>query len=103
AMNVVLPELDGRLFTRAISFKADLSAEPRLEYARVVHEPDAGRVGFVADLATAWVRLRRKPAAERKLALMLSDYPNRAGRTGYAWGLDTPDSVVEIVTALGAR
>ncbi|WP_333792822.1 cobaltochelatase subunit CobN [Hyphomicrobium sp.] len=102
AMNVVLPELDGRLFTRAISFKADLSAEPRLEYARVVHEPDAGRVGFVADLATAWVRLRRKPAAERKLALMLSDYPNRAGRTGYACGLDTPESVVEIVKALGA-
>jgi cobaltochelatase CobN len=67
-----------------------------------VHAPDAGRVAFVADLAAAWVRLRRKPRAERKLALLLSDYPNRAGRTGYACGLDTPESVAEIVSALGA-
>ena len=100
AMNVVLPELDGRLFTRAISFKKDLPAEPGLEYARIVHEPDSGRVAFVADLAAAWVRLRRKPRRERKLALVLSDYPNRAGRTGYACGLDTPESVAEIVSAL---
>lgn len=100
AMNVVLPELDGRLFTRAISFKADVAVDPRLEYARVVHEPDAGRVGFVADLAAAWSRLRRRPAAERKLALLISDYPNRAGRTGYACGLDTPESVAEIVSLL---
>ncbi|AHB48208.1 cobaltochelatase [Hyphomicrobium nitrativorans NL23] len=100
AMNVVLPELDGRLFTRAISFKKDLAAEPGLEYARIVHEPDAGRVAHVADLAAAWVRLRRKPREERMIALLLSDYPNRAGRTGYACGLDTPESVAEIVSAL---
>lgn len=102
AMNVVLPELDGRVFTRAISFKADLAAEAGLEYARVVHEADAGRVAFVADLAAAWVRLRRKPPKMRKLALLLSDYPNRAGRTGYACGLDTPESVVEVASALAA-
>lgn len=101
AMNVVLPELDGRLFTRAISFKHALAAEPGLEYARVVHLPDAGRIAFVADLAAAWVRLRGKPRSERKLALMLSDYPNRSGRTGYACGLDTPESVAEIVSSLG--
>ena len=100
AMNVVLPELDGRLFTRAISFKKDLPAEAGLEYARIVHEPDAGRVAYVADLAAAWVRLRRKPREERSIALLLSDYPNRAGRTGYACGLDTPESVAEIVSAL---
>lgn len=102
AMNVVLPELDGRIFTRAVSFKVDLPAEDGLEYARVVHEPDAGRVAFVADLAAAWVRLRRTPRAERKLAVLLSDYPNRAGRTGYACGLDTPESVAEVLALMGA-
>ena len=100
AMNVVLPELDGRLFTRAISFKKELPADAGLEYARIVHDPDPGRVAFVADLAARWVALRRKPRRERKLALFLSDYPNRAGRTGYACGLDTAESLVEIVTAL---
>ena len=41
AMNVVLPELDGRLLTRAISFKAEAPVDPRLEFASVRHEPDA--------------------------------------------------------------
>ncbi len=41
AMNVVLPELDGRIVTRAISFKSSLEADADLEYASVHHEPDA--------------------------------------------------------------
>ena len=100
AMNVVLPELDGRLFTRAISFKAASAPDPDLQHATVVHEPRAGSVTFVAKLATAWARLGLKPRAERRLALVLSDYPARGGRTGYACGLDTPESVREIVSIL---
>ena len=58
AMNVVLPELDGRLLTRAISFKSETPADPRLEFAGVRHEPAADRVDYVARLAAAWARLR---------------------------------------------
>ena len=100
AMNVALPELDGRLFTRAISFKAPTALDPRLEYAAVAHTAVPDRVDYIADLAAAWVRLARKPAAERRLAVMLSDYPARGGRTGYAVGLDTAASVVEILSTL---
>jgi cobaltochelatase CobN len=82
-MNVVLPELDGRLLTRAISFKAETAVDPRLEYASVRHAPDADRVDYVARLASSWARLARRPRAERRLALILSDYPAR-WRTGYA-------------------
>ena len=38
-------------------------------------------------------QLRRKPNAEKSLALILSDYPARRGRGGYAIGLDTEASV----------
>jgi len=103
AMNVVLPELDGRLMTRAISFKAETPADPRLEFASVRHEPAPDRIEFVAKLAGAWVRLGRAPRCERRIALVLSDYPQRGGRTGYAVGLDTPASVVEILNLLGAE
>lgn len=102
AMNVVLPELDGRLFSRAISFKAAQPADERLQYSRVVHEPAADRVGYVADLAAAWARLRRTPPHARKIAVMLSDYPGRGGRAGYACGLDTPESAAEILTMLAS-
>ena len=103
AMNVVLPELDGRLLTRAISFKAETLADPRLEFAGVHHEPAADRVEYVARLAAAWARLRTKPRAERRLALILSDYPARGGRTGYAVGLDTAASAAEILNLLAAE
>src|SRR5262249_33597152 len=79
AMNVVLPELDGRLLTRAISFKEEAPVDPRLEFAAVRHAPEPDRVDYVARLAAAWARLRGKPARDRKLALVLSDYPARGG------------------------
>ena len=61
AMNVVLPELDGRLFTRAISFKSEKEADDDLEHASLLHEPAPDRIAFVAKLAAAWTRLGTKP------------------------------------------
>ena len=101
AMNVVLPELDGRLLTRAISFKDEAPVDPRLEFASVRHQPDSGRVDYVARLAANWARLATKARAERKLALVLSNYPARGGRAGYAVGLDSVASVVEILRLFG--
>jgi cobaltochelatase CobN len=100
AMNVVLPEIDGRILTRAISFKQETGRSAALEFARVAHSPMPDRIAYVADLAGAWARLRRKPAAARAIACVLSDYPAKGGRVGYAVGLDTPRSVVAIGEAL---
>ena len=100
AMNVVLPELDGRLLARAISFKAETAVDPRLEFASVHHAPQADRIDYVARLAATWARLGAIPRPDRRLALVLSDYPARGGRTGYAVGLDTAASVIEILTLL---
>ncbi len=103
AMNVVLPELDGRLLSRAISFKTEDEFDPRIEFASVRHRPCPDRIEFVARQAGRWVKLGRTPRAERRLALVLSDYPARAGRAGYAVGLDTAESVVQIVKLLHAE
>jgi len=66
----------------------------------VRHAPVADRVAFVADLARNWVRLRRLPADERRVALVLANYPNKNGRIGNGVGLDTPASVIAILHAL---
>ncbi|RNJ49308.1 cobaltochelatase subunit CobN [Methylocystis hirsuta] len=100
AMNVVLPEVDGRIFTRAISFKEEAPLRLAAEFSETRHAPERSRVDFVADLALNWARLRRKPNAKKSLALILSDYPARRGRGGYAIGLDAEASVHEIVSAL---
>ncbi len=102
AMHVVLPEMDGRLVTTVLSCKAESPRSAALEFTRLVHRPIASRVAHVADLAAAWLRLRRARPGERRVACVLSDYPGRGGREGYAVGLDTPASVAAIVEDLRA-
>lgn len=100
AMNVALPEVDGRIIARAVSFKAVQSSNPSLETDVVVYEPVGDRIEFVASLAANWVRLRSKSPQERRVALILANYPNRDGRLANGVGLDTPASCVEILRAL---
>ena len=100
AMNVVLPETDGRILAGAISFKGEGERHEAFEFAPVSHRPEPGRIAHAADLALAWARLRRTPRAERRLACVLSDYPGKGGRGGYAVGLDTPASLIAIADHL---
>ncbi len=67
AMNVVLPELDGRILTRAISHKSEGVRDPELEIALQRHEPDQNRIAYVAALAARWAKLRTTPARDLRL------------------------------------
>jgi cobaltochelatase CobN len=100
AMNVALSEIDGRVLSRAVSFKAPLGRDSETEADLVGYRPVADRVAFVADLARNWVRLHGKPPAERRVAIILANYPNRDGRIGNGVGLDTPKSAIAILNAL---
>ncbi|WP_196358149.1 cobaltochelatase subunit CobN, partial [Nodosilinea nodulosa] len=102
AMNVALPEVDGRIITRAVSFKATSQRSETLETDVVSYEPVADRIEFVADLAAQWASLRRTPICDRRIALVLANYPNRDGRLANGVGLDTPQSAIEVLHALKA-
>lgn len=100
AMNVALPELDGRVLAGATAFKAALRHDPRTQCDVVSHAPAEDNIAFAADLARGWADLRRAPAAERRVALVMANYPNRDSRLGNGVGLDTPASVTAILSAL---
>jgi len=100
AMNVTLPELDGRILSRAIGFKSDLVKHPMTHAMTTSYIADAGRVAYVADLAAAWCRLRRKTNKDKHIAFVLANYPNKDGRIANGVGLDTPASVVNSLHAL---
>src|SRR4029077_9073170 len=74
AMHVVLPEVDGRIFAHAIAFKE--RSESEAGFSPTVFRPVDDRIAAPADLARAWVRLRRTPARERRIAMILANYPN---------------------------
>jgi cobaltochelatase CobN len=93
AMQVALPELDGRLLTTAISFKQEADG-------RTLHRPNPDGIALAADRAAGWARLRRTPAHERQIAIVLSDYPGLGGQRGHAVGLDTFASLAAILDLL---
>ncbi|MET0390412.1 MAG: cobaltochelatase subunit CobN [Polyangiales bacterium] len=103
AMSVVLPEVDGRIITRAVSWKGLARRSERTQIDVVQYCVDHERARFVAELAAGWVALARTPAAERNIALILANYPARDGRLGNGVGLDTPASTVSILRALAAH
>ena len=100
AMHVVLPEVDGRLFAGAVSFKAPTPHDPELQYSRFVHRADPAQVARTAARVAGWRRLAATPAAERSLALILSTYPGRAHQMAHAVGLDALASAEALLTDL---
>ena len=98
AMHVVLPEVDGRIFANAIAFKE--RGESLAGFAPTTFQPVADRVDATADLALAWVRLRRVEPPARRVALVLANYPNRDGRLANGVGLDTPQSLIDVLAAM---
>ncbi|MEM6277221.1 MAG: cobaltochelatase subunit CobN, partial [Pseudomonadota bacterium] len=102
AMNVALPEVDGRILSRAVSFKDEAYFDEETECAIATYRAEGTRVDFVADLAANWTRLRATPAADRQVALILANYPNKDGRLANGVGLDTPAATVNALKSLAA-
>jgi cobaltochelatase CobN len=94
ATQVAVPEFDGRIITVPFSFK-ETDADGLPSYV-----PDHERCRRVAEIAVNHARLRRIPAAERRIAIVLSAYPTKHSRIGNAVGLDTPVSVIKLLRAM---
>ncbi|WP_406273511.1 cobaltochelatase subunit CobN [Streptomyces sp. NBC_00191] len=97
ASQIAVPEFDGRLITVPFSFK-EIDADGLPAY-----EADPERAARVAGIAVRHARLRHIPAADKRLALVLSAYPTKHSRIGNAVGLDTPASAVALLRRLRAE
>jgi len=100
AMNIALPEVDGRIITRSVSFKTEDRFDLETQCSLAAYAPAPDRIDFVAKLAATWLRLRATPLENRKVALVLANYPNRDGRIGNGVGLDTPAGTIKVLQAL---
>jgi cobaltochelatase CobN len=103
AMNVALPEVDGRILSRAISFKGEAFFDEATQCPIAAYRARGDRVEFVADLTLNWSRLRHAETADRKVALILANYPNKDGRLANGVGLDTPAGTVHVLNEMAAR
>lgn len=100
AMQVVLPELDGRIGGLIVGHKADAVWHARTQCPLVAYAPDPDGIARAVTLAQNWIRLRRTPRAQRRIAIVLANYPIRDGRLANGVGYDAPQSTTQILQAL---
>ena len=101
-MQVVLPELDGRLLGRVVSFKEAQQRHPQLDCPLFRYTPVAERLTWCAGWARAWLQLAATPPERRRLAIVLANYPTRNSHLANGVGLDTPASVAACLGWLAA-
>jgi cobaltochelatase CobN len=100
AMQVVLPEMDGHVLTRAISFKSMGYYSEVCQIDLVGYELEPERAQFVARLAKGYCSLGHKANNDKRIALILANYPTKDGRIGNGVGLDTPQSAINVLQAM---
>ena len=97
AMNVVLPEFDGRIITVPVSFKARAAG---MSNEMVEYEPLPDRVARVAGLAARFARLKRMRNVDKRVAFIFTNSNTKASQIGNAVGLDAPASLMQILRAM---
>jgi cobaltochelatase CobN len=101
AMHIVLPELDGRVLTGVVAFKDALAHSEELAFTALASRVEPDRIAIAADRVAAWLRLAQRPRGDRRIAILMPDYPGAKDRAGYAVGLDVPASVLAALNDLG--
>ncbi|WP_207531676.1 cobaltochelatase subunit CobN [Desertivirga arenae] len=96
AMNVAIPEFDGRIITVPISFKEK-------ERETKGYEAHDDRIERVAGIAYRFARLKHLKNSEKRIAFVFTNSSSKASQIGNAVGLDAPASLLSILQAMQAE
>jgi cobaltochelatase CobN len=97
---IVLPEFDGDLITVPVAAMEFAETDPATGAKIIKFQPIPERVNKLVRLSLKWAKLRHIPSREKKVAIILHNYPPRNDTIGHAFGLDVPASVLNILKAL---
>lgn len=100
AMNIALPEVDGKIISTAISFKEAIEKDELTDSEIIKYVAFTEGCQTVSEQAKAWITLSSKTNDTKKIALIVPNYPNKNSRLANGVGLDTPQSTVEFLKAL---
>ncbi|QQR35867.1 cobaltochelatase subunit CobN [Devosia oryziradicis] len=100
AMFLVMPEVDGRLGGLIVGHKSDAVWHERCQVPLTAYAPDNSGIRRAVALAKNWSNLRATPRADRKVAIVLANYPIRDGRLANGVGYDAPESTLRMLRAL---
>lgn len=97
SLSLVMPEFDGQIMGQLVSHKEKTHQES-LEIP--FHSPLVEGIQGAVAMAKSYARLRRTPASQKRLAIILHNYPAGDANIGSASGLDTFTSVFRLLHRL---
>ncbi|WP_202319111.1 cobaltochelatase subunit CobN [Archaeoglobus neptunius] len=101
-ISAAMPEFDSAIIHFPIACRKRVgTGETGVEILKF--EPITARIKKFAKLAVKYAILRRKRNSEKRIAIVLHNYPPRNDRIASAFGLDSPESVVRLLKMLKER
>ena len=100
ATKVAMPEFDGRIIGNASSFREPVELEAAVTGPVYRQRSLQDRTESAVNVADRYARLDRLPNDEKKVAVLLTNFPTSNARVGNAVGLDTPESVINVLERL---
>ncbi len=99
-MQIIIPEFDGRITTCPSAFKEIISKKNTLYSEITSYKADQVGIKWISKFATNYVKLQQLNNFEKKICLIISNYPVKNGRIGNGVGLNTPSSIINILNWL---
>ncbi|MFX1308796.1 MAG: magnesium chelatase subunit H [Promethearchaeota archaeon] len=97
---IVMPELDGRIEMTTAGCLRNLGYSDNLKSDILEVQPIAENVKFCAQRIKKWLKLRLKDNSEKKLAIIIYNYPPGEDKIGNAAYLDVSESVKNLIIEL---
>lgn len=97
SLNIYQPEMDGQIITLPIATKEKALKDGVLVD---IFKPIEDRIDTLVDLVDRFSILKNKENKDKKIALILHNYPPRNDMIGSAHGLDTPESLFNLLNTL---
>ena len=94
---VAIPELDGATMPTVFGGRSEAQARGREEHEMTGHPT---RIAALADRIAKTVEIRRTPHNERRVAMVIFNFPPHAGNTGTAANLSVFQSLMNTLRAL---
>ncbi len=99
-MQIIIPEFDGRITTSPSAFKEIISKKNTLYTEITSYKADQVGIEWISKFATNYVKLQKLNNFDKRICLVISNYPVKNGRIGNGVGLNTPSSIINILNWL---
>ena len=99
-MSISLPEIDGRIITKTIAFKEEVSFDKLTQAKLLEYAPHDFGINYICNLVKNWSKLSLTLNENKNIFICLANYPNKDSRIANGVGLDTPSSVIHLIKKL---